>query len=233
MARKSENKEILKRREELLSTNLSLSDDDKKIIEILAGKMIEINAGPGEVIIMKNDPSDSLYFIDKGTVRIHDGGHIFQILDDGQIFGEYSLIDSKPRSATATTITSARIYKLLNDDIKSDSSIYDRIILSIIKMLTARLRSFNEMEEKLTNAYNKIMKQKLEIEREKKDIEWKNKEILQLAKELKEHRDELLKLNQELKREKRTVEQQNEEIRLMNEKLMEKENGNRDDTLKK
>ena len=53
-------------------------------------------------IIEKGDQGDSMYVILKGRVKVHDKDHIFGSLSQGECFGEYALIDAKPRSVSVS-----------------------------------------------------------------------------------------------------------------------------------
>src|SRR5438034_11516331 len=59
----------------------------------------------GEVIVHKGDPGDTLFAILQGQVKIvlpSESGEeaLLAVLDEGEFFGELSLIDGEPRSAT-------------------------------------------------------------------------------------------------------------------------------------
>jgi len=63
---------------------------------------------PGQVIIRENTPGDSAYIILSGRVevtkRIEGQPVVLVRLGPGSIFGEMSLLDGSPRSATATAM---------------------------------------------------------------------------------------------------------------------------------
>ena len=62
----------------------------------------------GEQIFAEGDPGDYMYAILEGEVDITRGGRSIAIIGKGGVFGEMSLIDQKPRSATATARTDLR-----------------------------------------------------------------------------------------------------------------------------
>ncbi len=71
----------------------------------------------GEIIVSETEPGDSLFVVAAGSVRIYarDGqGHNNQIrlLDQGEFFGEISLLSGKPRTATITAATPTEILEL-------------------------------------------------------------------------------------------------------------------------
>lgn len=63
----------------------------------------------GEQIFAEGDPGDYMYAILEGEVDITRGGRSIAIIGKGGVFGEMSLIDQKPRSATATARTDIRV----------------------------------------------------------------------------------------------------------------------------
>jgi CRP/FNR family cyclic AMP-dependent transcriptional regulator len=59
---------------------------------------------PGEAIFRTGDQADCFYVVRSGSVRIHDGDRELEMLGEGGIFGELSLVDGGPRSASATAV---------------------------------------------------------------------------------------------------------------------------------
>src|SRR5262245_42523500 len=64
----------------------------------------------GTIIVAKDDPGSSLFAIRKGLVKItvpsvdgHDA--VFNLMTDGDIFGEIALLDGHPRTADAVAVT--------------------------------------------------------------------------------------------------------------------------------
>ncbi len=55
----------------------------------------------GATICREGEPGDSMYAIVEGKVEITVGGRLIEVLGPGDVFGEMSLIDRSPRSATA------------------------------------------------------------------------------------------------------------------------------------
>ncbi|MBU0765027.1 MAG: cyclic nucleotide-binding domain-containing protein [Bacteroidetes bacterium] len=214
------NKEQLELRLQLLKSNILFSETDEATLKRLAALFTEIEYESGNAIIRKNDPSTSIYIILKGTVRIHDGGYVFNLLEEGNIFGEYSLLDTKPRSASVTTVTQCRFLKLDNDSLRKDKDTHDAVVHGIVKVLTRRLRDYNELEEKLTNAYTKIRLQNLQMEQEKKKIERQNEQMKILNNEILERNEEITNQRDQLAREKKVIEKQNAEILQKNEEII-------------
>ncbi len=68
----------------------------------------------GEVIFRQGYPSDNAYIIKSGKVEIfseHPDGSEERIivLEEGQMFGEYGVLDDAPRSASARAVSLVRL----------------------------------------------------------------------------------------------------------------------------
>ena len=138
-----------RRREDLLS-NIplfeSLTQDDLKS---LARRLENIDFAEHDVIFKQGDSGSSLFIIEDGAVEISYGegktkvllAHLFA----GQYFGELSLFDGSPRSATATTTRASRLVRLDRDDLVDFVNKNPPAALRIIAEMSERLRQTNEL----------------------------------------------------------------------------------------
>lgn len=99
----------------------------------------------GEVIFHQGDPGGWLYVIDSGYVRIYvvnpDGREMaIRVFGPGSAFGELSVIDGKPRSATAAALRDVSAFVLYREDVRTLLQQNSGIALQIIEMLAERLR---------------------------------------------------------------------------------------------
>jgi len=140
------------------------------LLSHIAENLVEIEVPEGDYIFLKGAKGDSIYILIEGQVKIHDGDYVFTIMKKGDVFGEYYLLDQKERSATVTALVPTRLF-LLNQDVfykmtKDDST----IVKGILKALVGRLRNMNDVEEKFASQNQEILKQKEELERQKKEL---------------------------------------------------------------
>jgi signal transduction histidine kinase len=154
---------------------------DDEALALLASRMKEVRRNKNEVLFRKGDPGNSMYIIVEGSVKIHNNEHVFATLNSKQYFGEYSLIDQTTRSTSATTARPSRFLVLMQEDfdniMASKPMLWRKLMIPTIK----RLRSFNDIEEHLTQKANEIekgqallMAEKQELEKQKADLEQKN-----------------------------------------------------------
>jgi hypothetical protein len=106
------------------------------IAEVLEDRTYE----PNQAIMAKGEPGDSLYLLEKGRVRVHDGERAIAELTSGDVVGEMALLDGLPRSADATAIDEVRAWRLDRADLDLLLGVYPQISRGIMKVLTTRLR---------------------------------------------------------------------------------------------
>ncbi|NNC93993.1 MAG: cyclic nucleotide-binding domain-containing protein [Chitinophagales bacterium] len=103
----------------------------------------------GDVLFNTGDTGNCMYIIYEGVIRIHSGSTVFAILNARDFFGEFALLDTQPRSATATADEDSLLLKL-NQDIFYELLTDDKeFAKGFLKTLTQRLRDQNEKLMKL------------------------------------------------------------------------------------
>jgi CRP-like cAMP-binding protein len=100
---------------------------------------------PGEIIVREGDVGETMFIIQEGEVRIHkrarDRETTLALLKAGDFFGEMAIIDREPRSASATAATEAKILILSKDIFESQIKTNPKIIMSILRKMSERLRA--------------------------------------------------------------------------------------------
>ena len=122
--------------------------DDSDLTEI-SRSMIRRKYAVGQVIFHMDDPGGLLYIILDGKVKVYrtnaEGNEaVLAILGIGEFFGELSLIDNEPRSATAEAIEDAQVYTLHRDDFLRFLKNNPAFSIQISSVLAQRIRSMNE-----------------------------------------------------------------------------------------
>lgn len=98
----------------------------------------------GEVIFHQGDPGDSLHFLIEGRVKVvldAESGEeaVIAILGPGDCFGELSLIDGEPRSATVETLEAVQTLSLSRADfmafVRANPQIAERMMIALAGMV--------------------------------------------------------------------------------------------------
>ena len=161
----------------LLENITVFSETQPEILGKLARAMSEVEVRKGAMIVRKGEAGDAMFIIAGGSVRIHDGNHVLARMQEGDFFGEYSLIDDETRSASVTAEEPCTLLKLDKNDF-SDIAIHNpEILRAVLRALIRRMRDMNELEEKLSRSFIKIRRQKEQIEKQNENIT-RQKELL-------------------------------------------------------
>jgi signal transduction histidine kinase len=156
----------------------------------LASVMTEKIYQKEATVFKKGDAGDAMYIIASGKVRVHDGSHVHTRLENGDVFGEYSLFDQEVRSASVTAEEKSLIFKLGQEDFDTLMENNVDSMKGVLRVLIGQIRNMNVLESKLAKSYLRIHKQKEEIEKQHKDIS-------EQKQQLEESNERLTKLNKE------------------------------------
>lgn len=115
------------------------------VLEMLALRLKSRSYKPGEVIFQQDDPGQTFYIIQTGLVKIYlpseEGGEaVLTILVPGEFFGELSLFDGAPRSATAAAIEPTETLLLDREDFLQFLREHPEASLTVFAVLASRLR---------------------------------------------------------------------------------------------
>jgi CRP/FNR family transcriptional regulator, cyclic AMP receptor protein len=103
-----------------------------------------------EVIFRQRDPGTTLYVIIKGEVEIYlqdatGQAIVLQTMERGDYFGELSLFDDKPRSASARALSAVELLEITQTQIADYITRYPRSALILLHTMAERLRATDEM----------------------------------------------------------------------------------------
>lgn len=144
-----------------------LSDPD---LEALAGSLGTRTFAKGMIIFHQGSLGHTLYIIESGKVRI------FLLSESGQestlniygpddVFGEFSLLDGLPRSAGAVAMEKTVTYTLSRADFLRHLEACPQMAVSIMQVLTARLRFTTEQAKSLAflDVYGRVAMRLLDL----------------------------------------------------------------------
>lgn len=122
-------------------------DDDTA--QTLLENMVKSRMERGDVLFHEGDQGDKLYVIVEGKIKLgrtsSDGReNLLAILGPGEMFGELSLFDPGPRTATATAIAETQILGLSNEQLQRFITSRPYVAGTLLAALARRLRRTNE-----------------------------------------------------------------------------------------
>jgi len=113
----------------------------------------EKTVSPGEVIFNEQDLGDEMYFVHRGSIIVQKeiGGEkvVVETVDSGGHFGEWAIIDDKPRAASAIADAEANLLVLHKNDFRSAVQDYPDIAFEVFRELTTRLRDIDQRYREL------------------------------------------------------------------------------------
>ncbi len=107
----------------------------------------------GETVFKRLAPGEGMFIILSGAIEIftednNDNKKTLAILNNGEFFGELSLLDSDIRSATAMATENSDLLAFLRPDLQSFSKrnpqTGNKILFNLAKVMAARLRKTSE-----------------------------------------------------------------------------------------
>jgi CRP-like cAMP-binding protein len=104
----------------------------------------------GQSLFKEGDDGDHLFIVSNGKVKLGtkspDGReNLLMILGPGDMFGDLSLFDSGPRTATATAVTDTKLLSLGQDKVIPWVKEHPEVSLHLLARLASRLRRTNEV----------------------------------------------------------------------------------------
>ena len=122
---------------------------DAEAAAALRASMVERRVPRGSVIFSEGEAGDRMYVVLDGKVKLGqtstDGREsLLAVLGPGEVFGELSLFDPGPRTATATAVTDVVVIGLGHDNLRPWLAGRPEVAESLLQALAQRLRRTNE-----------------------------------------------------------------------------------------
>ncbi len=133
----------------------------------LAAKVEQVSAPAGKTLFSYGDSGDSLYIVREGEVEIffkNDTGDkiVLERSGPGDFFGELSLIDPGPRTATALVTKDLRAVMVDREDIEA---LLKQHPAAAMDLLTATGRRLREVNKKLRHTASRDINEEVEDKR--------------------------------------------------------------------
>jgi CRP/FNR family transcriptional regulator len=115
----------------------------------LEPSLSHVTVSRGDVVFAEGDDGGALYVIEDGKVKISrsapDGReNLLSVLGPGEMFGELSLFDPSPRTASAIAVTDGRLLEFPHDALRPWLTERPEVAPALLQALAQRLRRTNE-----------------------------------------------------------------------------------------
>ena len=135
--------------DDVLASSVLFAGLDTEPVEALAPRLERSTASRGDVVFAEGEQGDSLWVILDGRVKIGrrsaDGReNMLALLGPGELFGELSLFDPGPRTATAVALTDVTLAKLSHTDLRPWITSHPEVGERLLQVLARRLRRTND-----------------------------------------------------------------------------------------
>ena len=123
---------------------------DDEAARALGASLTETKIRRGDVLFSEGGSGDRLYIVTEGKLKLGrtsaDGReNLLAILGPGQMFGELSLFDPGPRSATVTAVTDCTMQSLSHDELGEWLDGRPEVARGLLTQLAGRLRRANDV----------------------------------------------------------------------------------------
>jgi CRP/FNR family transcriptional regulator, cyclic AMP receptor protein len=119
-------------------------DCSNKQLRSLAKITKVFDVAAGTVIARAGDPGDEFFLISDGSARVEVSPEQHVLLGPGKFFGEMSLLDGGPRSATVVAITPVRLFVISRRNFSVLLNDVPGLIQTLLVTLSRRVREAQE-----------------------------------------------------------------------------------------
>jgi CRP-like cAMP-binding protein len=128
-----------------------LSDADR---EALAGAVARKRFRRGDIIFQKDEPGHALFIVERGSVRIYvpsaqGNDLVLAVLGAGDFFGDLSLLDGRPRSASASAGADTVLLALERSDFIALITSRPSAAMAVLEAVSLRLRGTDDLASDL------------------------------------------------------------------------------------
>jgi len=117
--------------------------------------IFEKTADRGDIILLEGEPSEALYFVASGVVKVFKTSaegkeQILNIVRPGESFNDVSVFDGGPNPASAQAMGPVVLYGINKSDLEAILRDHPRVALNVNKVLASRVRDLVSLVEDLS-----------------------------------------------------------------------------------
>lgn len=116
------------------------SECSPKELEWVSSRMDEVRVGPGEQLTTEGAPGHSFYILLEGEVEAIIDGNSVATLQAGDFFGEISMLDRGPATATIRTTADSRLLVMSHEQFRDAILSNSTLLAGVMASMATRLR---------------------------------------------------------------------------------------------
>lgn len=109
-------------------------------------EVIQLEAG--ETLFLESDVGDSFYLVEEGVLKLESKGREIKKYREGDLLGEFALINGSLRFGTATAVESSVVFSISGHNLRNENLVNSRLALDIyIRIAQKVLHHFTQPEQ--------------------------------------------------------------------------------------
>ena len=112
----------------------------RKELEFLVTRTDAVNVAAGHTLIKQGSPGDTFYLLLEGEASVQVDGRDRPPLHTGSFFGEISMLDRGPATATVVTTTPAHLMVMSHAQFRDAIKANDQLLSQVMGAMAERLR---------------------------------------------------------------------------------------------
>jgi CRP/FNR family transcriptional regulator len=143
---------------------------DEESARVLRRQMLDVKLSRGEQLFLEGQDADRLYVVLDGKIKLIraavDGReNLLSVVGPGEMFGELSLFDPRPRTSTARAVTDAMVAALAHEKLRAWLLERPDVSMHMLRALARRLRRANDVVADLvfTDVPGRVAKNLLDL----------------------------------------------------------------------
>jgi CRP-like cAMP-binding protein len=112
----------------------------RKDLEFLITRTDEVDVPAGQTLIKQGSPGDTFYLLLDGQATVQVNGRDRPALGPGSFFGEISILDRGPATATVVTTTPGRLMVMSHAQFRDAIKANDQLLAQVMSVMAERLR---------------------------------------------------------------------------------------------
>ncbi|GEM_PF-1777323 len=118
---------------------------DAEIFQLLLTKGQENFYPSGSILLREGTDGDYMFAIKVGIVELTARDQLLDVLEPGSVFGEMSLLDGKPRSATAKAATDCTVVTINRQGFLELAQDHLDFLVFVLRTMSLRVRRLNDI----------------------------------------------------------------------------------------